>query len=305
MKKKLLMAVAISAMILVNAAIAEELPNPGILPDSPFYPVKRFVENVKLWFTFDPEAKANFQSFLADERLAELNETIAKGQYQYVQGIENDYENNINETGTEMNRTFGLGRNATALAEHVCNMTYKHIDVLQRVLERAPESARKGLERAMNASINGHENCLGRLEESLNETNETLRRFGCTSDAACAELNIRCPASLGYQTGCFIPENRTVGFCRCIASWKKNVVNCTDDSDCNGIVCPMVVGNDTAVCLNNTCACGGRWQLINATEWRERFGEEYTNITEHVEEITRSQMETARGNQRGFGRSRG
>src|SRR5690554_1083057 len=28
-------------------------PDPGLLPDSPFYFFKRFIENVKVWFTFD------------------------------------------------------------------------------------------------------------------------------------------------------------------------------------------------------------------------------------------------------------
>ncbi|HPZ23001.1 MAG TPA: hypothetical protein PKV05_08280, partial [Bacillota bacterium] len=27
-------------------------PDPGLLPDSPFYFLKRFVENIRVWFTF-------------------------------------------------------------------------------------------------------------------------------------------------------------------------------------------------------------------------------------------------------------
>lgn len=291
MVNKFLILGILAILLLGSAVMAQELPNPGMLPDSPFYPVKRFVENVRLWLTFDSEARARFQAFLAEQRLAELNATIAKGNFQHVQKLEDDYENDVNETETEMNRTFGLGKNATSLAEHVCNMTYKHILVLQRVLERAPEPAKKGLERAINASVKGHENCLERLEDVLNETNDTLRRFRCVADAECLNLTVKCPESLGFQVGCFIQENRTVGSCKCMAKWNKTAINCTDDEDCRVLACPLILGNDTAICLNNRCFCGARWQLVNRTEWKERFREEYTNYTAEIQEMIREKIE--------------
>jgi len=292
LKNKLLIAMAISTLILVSSVIAEELPNAGILPDSPLYPVKILFEKVHVWLTFNSEAKTKLTLHYAGERLSELNETIRMGKWQYVEKLKEEYENDINETEVEMNKTFGLGRNATALAEHVCNMTYKHILVLQVVLEKAPESAKKGLERAINASINGHENCLGRLEEALNETNDTAGKFNCTTDNQCANITAKCPTTSGYQMNCFIPENRTSGFCKCQATWKKTMVNCTDDSGCKELVCPMVLGNDTGICLNGRCACGAKWQLRNMTEWKERFGEEYNSTIENIQEKIKAQFET-------------
>jgi hypothetical protein len=173
-------------------------------------------------------------------------------------------------------------------------MTYKHLLVLQEVMKRVPESAKKGVETAINASIKGHENCLERLEKRLNETNETVGRFSCTSDEQCLNLTVKCPAILGYQADCFIPENKTVGFCRCVARWNKTRTNCTDDADCRELACPMVVGNDTSICLNNRCVCGARWQLRNKTEWGERFREEYTNATQRIQETVRARIETWR-----------
>jgi len=281
--------------LLSKLVVAEELPSPGLLPDNPFYPVKTFFEKVRLWLTFDSEARARFHAFLAEQRLSELNETIRIGKLEHVEKLKEDYESEVNETEIEMNRTFNLGRNVTALAEHVCNVTYKHIIVLERVLEGAPEPARKGIEGAINASIKGHENCLNRLERVLNETNETAKRFSCASDAECVNLTIKCPASLGYQITCFIPENRTIGFCRCQVEWERRAMNCTDDSECKGIFCPMVVGNDTPVCLNNMCVCGAKWQLRNRTEWKERFGEEYSSMAEEVQEMVRQRIEARRG----------
>jgi hypothetical protein len=163
--KKALVSIAVLAILLVSSAIAEELPNPGILPDHPLYPVKTFLEKVRLWLTFDPEARARFHAFLAEQRLAELNATLAQGKYQHALRLREEYERELNESESETEKAFGLGRNATALLEHVCDMTYKHIAVLERVLSRAPEAARPGLERAINASIHGHEKCLERVEK--------------------------------------------------------------------------------------------------------------------------------------------
>lgn len=286
-----LLIVGLMILLFSSPVMAQGPVKPWLLPDNPFYPLQRAIERIQLMLTFDPEDKARLHLQFAERRLAELNETLAKNQTRYVEKLKIDYDDEINETENEMNRTIGLGRNVTALAEHVCNMTYKHILVLQKVLAKAPEPAKIGIERAINASVRGHENCLGRLEKILNETNETVRKFNCTVDAECLNLTVKCPAALGYQISCFIPENRTVGFCRCQATWKKHVINCTDDAGCRGLVCPMVVGNDTAICLNNKCVCGARWQLTNRTEWRERFGEEWTNQTGQIQQQIRMHIE--------------
>ncbi|MEM5878894.1 MAG: DUF5667 domain-containing protein [Candidatus Aenigmatarchaeota archaeon] len=291
MENKILITIAISTLLLINTVTAEELPNPGILPDHPFYPVKTFFERVRLWLTFDPEARARFHAFLAEQRLAELNATLAQGKWQYAERLRYEYERELGEVDDETNRTFGLGRNATVLLEHVCNVTYKHIAVLERVLSKAPEAARLGLERAINASIRGHEKCLERVEELLNRTNETLSRRSCTSDEDCTGLNVWCPLRLDRELRCFIPPNRTTGICMCLPTWNRTRMNCSDDAECRGLICPMVLGNDTPICLSGFCICGAKWQIRNRTEWRERFGEELDNITEAIQARIRERVE--------------
>ncbi|MFH8119905.1 MAG: DUF5667 domain-containing protein, partial [Candidatus Aenigmatarchaeota archaeon] len=64
--------------IITISAFAEELPNPGILPDHPLYPFKNFLEKIRLWLTFDPEARVRFRAFLAEQRLAEINAMMQK-----------------------------------------------------------------------------------------------------------------------------------------------------------------------------------------------------------------------------------
>jgi hypothetical protein len=65
-------------------------------------------------------------------------------------------------------------------------------------------------------------------------------------------------------------------------------INCTDDSECRDLVCPAILGNDTAICLNGRCVCGARWQIRNRTELRERFREE---LREEIIERIRERVE--------------
>jgi len=51
---------------------ADDTADPGLLPDSPFYFLKRFVENIKTWFTFDEERKTDLLAELVERREAEL-----------------------------------------------------------------------------------------------------------------------------------------------------------------------------------------------------------------------------------------
>jgi len=236
--KKVLITGILAILLSINLVFAQELVNPGLLPDNPFYTVKTFFEKVRLWLTFDPEARARFHTFLAELRLSELNATIVKGKLEYIGRLKNEFENEINETEREINRTIGLGRNVTVLAEYVSNMTYKHILVLERVLAKVPEQAKSAIEHAINVSIRGHEQAVESILARINKTIEEVRK-----------------------------------------------VNCTSDVDCRDLFCPMVLGNDTPVCQEGKCKCGGKWEILNRTEWKERFREEYSNITEKIHEI--------------------
>jgi len=236
-------AVLLTTLILVciiPVTSQEDLPESGTLPDSPFYPVKIFVEKVRVWITFDSEARAKIRLQHLDIRLAEMNEMIKRNKTEYVGGILRDFETEQNYFEADSNRTRALGRNITALAEYVSNVTYKHILILEKVLAKVPEQARPAIEHAINVSIRGHEQAVESILERINKTTEEVRK-----------------------------------------------VNCTVDADCRHLFCPQVLGSDTPVCEEEKCKCGGRWQIINKTEWRERFREELTSEIQEIQERIR------------------
>ena len=81
MKLKKFRAILISCLIITSllfggTAYAQdeelELPSPGITPDSPFYVLDMFFEDMQEFFTFNPEAKARLHVAFAAERIAEI-----------------------------------------------------------------------------------------------------------------------------------------------------------------------------------------------------------------------------------------
>lgn len=54
------------------------LPSAGLTPESPFYFLDRLSENLRQFFTFNPEAKAKLQIEFAGERIAEIKIMVEK-----------------------------------------------------------------------------------------------------------------------------------------------------------------------------------------------------------------------------------
>lgn len=204
------------------------------------------VQALKRLGDVEPERAAELSSEFAEERLSKAKEMIEKGKTDHGRRLMKEYEKDVNETQEAIEKAERLGRNVTELAEHVANVTYKHIEVLEALLEKVPEPAKIHIEHAINVSIRGHERAVESILERVNKTVEEVRK-----------------------------------------------VNCTTDADCRDLTCPMVLGHDIPVCHEGKCKCGGKWEIVNKTEWRERFGEEWTNETQsRVERIERSYGET-------------
>lgn len=142
---------------LVHSVVAEELPDPGVTPDSWLYGLDRAFERINLALTFDRAAKAEKHLQIASERIAELKAMVDKGKPEFAGRLRKDYETEINEAENDIARARALGKNVTALSEHVANVTSKHITVLQGLLDKVPEQARLAIEHAINVSRRGHE----------------------------------------------------------------------------------------------------------------------------------------------------
>jgi len=157
----LLICILVISLLFSGTAYAqeEELPDPGITPDSPFYFFDNWGKNIGLFFAFGPEAKAQKALEYAEERLAEARAMAVRNNIREMEQAANSYDEflAIVAERTEEARQRGASGN---ISEKVALATQKHLDVLDRVKETVPKQAEETIARAREASINGQQNAL-------------------------------------------------------------------------------------------------------------------------------------------------
>jgi len=173
-KKSTTLMIAVLLMA-VPVMAQEELPDPGITPDSPFY----FVD--QLFSVFKSPAA------LADERAAEA---VAMAHKNHERGLAKalaGYEKALQKRQAQADRS-------AEDAEAVATQTSNHLIALARAREQVPAQAQAGLDRALDHSARGRENALASLEQhdpakATAVAQETLQRvMARTPEAAQAGL---------------------------------------------------------------------------------------------------------------------
>jgi len=172
MKKYVLMFLIGFLLVLGTSTLAQNSSDvkPGLLPDHPLVVFQDFFERLQVFFAFTPETRARVHIQLAEKRLAELNLAMEQNKTNLVPHLSEKFEKELNETEDEVNSAESEGKNVTELAEHVAAETYKHILVLQRVLNKVPDKAKESIEHAIEKSSHGHENAVEKILEHGNIT---------------------------------------------------------------------------------------------------------------------------------------
>ncbi|GAH53296.1 unnamed protein product, partial [marine sediment metagenome] len=161
----LLGSLIITSLLLSGTAYAqeeEELPDPGITPDSPFYFLDNWGKQIGLLFAFGPEAKARKALEYAEERLAEAQAMAVKNRIRETERAADSYNGFLAmvRKRVEEARQQGVPEN---ISEKVALATSKHLSVLDRIKDTAPEQAKESIVRAKEAAINGQQNALRTL----------------------------------------------------------------------------------------------------------------------------------------------
>ncbi len=152
----------IAILMLAIPAMAEELPDPGITPDSPLYFLDRMFSVFK-----SPRA-------LANERAAEVAAMAQKGHAKGLQTAMEQYEKAM------LKREAQAARDPET-AEEVALETSNHLIVLARVRTQVPEQAQQAIDIAMLRSARGRDAAIMKLEQDSPErativAQETLQR---------------------------------------------------------------------------------------------------------------------------------
>ncbi len=137
---------------------------PGIfLPDSPFFFLDEFKQNIRLFFAFTPEEKAKVHMTIAGERLAELRIMLAKNN---ASGIETDLEgirDNSKDAVLELKNAKLSGNNVSVLATSL-NAAIKD---KQESLDQIDEEATGELKAEINLANTTLTGAKSEIEDSL------------------------------------------------------------------------------------------------------------------------------------------
>jgi membrane-bound inhibitor of C-type lysozyme len=207
------------------SALAQDnnLPSPGILPDSPFYFLKAWKETIQNFFTFGAENKAKQFLHLADVRLAEYQKMIEKGKTEIAQKTLDKYEKQLNHALQKIEELKNKGEDATSISQKAEDTINKHIEVLQGNLQKAPEAAQKGLQNAIENSSKVLEKAGGKTKKEKS----CLNSGGAVTTASCC------------QTASDFPNTCLIGACGCSPDNSKEIktCNCGTDKCFNGEKC--------------------------------------------------------------------
>lgn len=159
----LFITLAFIAPIQVSAATSA-----GIKPGNFFYFFDTASEKINLFFTFNPEKKAQQALEYADERLAEAGESANENNPKAVEKAMIGYKEEISLATEESKGLKDEGR-AKELLNTVSENTAKHQEVLVGVLEKVPEEARQAILNAIDISKNSQAEVTKQIMELKSE----------------------------------------------------------------------------------------------------------------------------------------
>ncbi len=135
-------------------ALGDELPSPGITPDSPFYFFDILGKRLGLLFAFGAEAKIKKALEYAEERIAEAQTMAAQNKSKGVKRAARGYDRFMAVVTEKVDeaRKAGISDN---ISETVALATSKHLSILERTSDTVPEEAKEVIAQAKETSIKG------------------------------------------------------------------------------------------------------------------------------------------------------
>lgn len=176
--KKLLIILLILGIFLPTIVIAQtsnELPEPGMTPDNALYFFKIWWEKIVVFLTFNPMKKAEKLLKYAERRLVEAQKMIEKGKTKYVDKLMEQYQKKINQAMEIAQKQEKKGQDVEALMQKVIQTGSKHIQVLNNLLTKVPEAAKKGIQNAISASQKGYQQAIQSI--SKKRFQETIKKI--------------------------------------------------------------------------------------------------------------------------------
>lgn len=206
-----------------------DLPSPGLTPDSHFYFLKTWKENIRLFFIFGAENKAKQFLHLSEVRLAEYQKMVEKGKTEIAQKTLEKYERQLDRALEKAEEAKEKGKNVEKLKEEIGEKILKHQEVLEGILEKVPEQAKEGIEKVIESSQKGFEKAIEAVpkekkEELERKAEEIKSRIEEKIEAGSAAPKETPESCIQVITPAISPENTCKEFptpCDMPEDWKK------------------------------------------------------------------------------------
>lgn len=124
-----------------------------ITPDSNFYFLKTWSEQIQLFFTFNPEDKIERQLHFSDIRLTEYKTMIERGNDRLAQKVLEKYEKQMNKVIGIVAKLEQENRNTEDISRKLQNAITNQIEFLESNLPQLPESGKEIVERVSESSL--------------------------------------------------------------------------------------------------------------------------------------------------------
>lgn len=194
--KKIVLRITLAACILLTSLVwggsvyaqDEELPDPGMTPDNPFYFLDGWGKSISLFFTFGDEVKAGKALRYAEERLSEAQVMAAENRTREMTRAANDFEGFMAMVNERLEAAAENG-NSDNISGELAGAACRFHTWLGRIKDKLPEQsnettreARATLETAETNTINSQINALvmlgeNRPERALDIGCETVERL--------------------------------------------------------------------------------------------------------------------------------
>lgn len=168
MKKLTTLSILFISLAFITPIQVSAATSAGVKPGNFFYFFDTASEKINLFFTFNPEKKAQQALEYADERLAEAEESANENNPKAVEKAMTGYKEEIS-LATEESKGLKDEERAKELLNTVSENTAKHQEVLAGVLEKVPEEAKQAILNAIEISKKGQEEATKQIDELKNE----------------------------------------------------------------------------------------------------------------------------------------
>jgi hypothetical protein len=163
----------------ITNELAEQLPTVKVLPGQALYLLKIIKEKIEIFTTYGAKNQAKLYLKFAETRLAEYKALRQAGKEKLAERALEMYTEQLNQAIQKLAEAKKEKSTAEEEIDLAVEMTQKHLQILQNFYNRAPEPARKGLQKAMQVSQHGYEVTKelfsGQKREEIQEKTEKVK----------------------------------------------------------------------------------------------------------------------------------